>query len=1393
MRTPEAHATLKAMLRKAVAFILVAILSFSNVLGVMPGRVVIGNSTRLYGGQYDSLHYDSGWGYLGHDMPHYTPTPLPPDSTLPATGHELDSALFAPFSLHNLSIEEPCYFEQARYQFELLWQSDRKFCTLTTQELHLIFSQLDIANTTQAKNLLYTMAQDGFNVGESISILSIIKTGLFTYQQGQILAASQHWQYHIAYFQQFAQMFDIAYGVNQHRLVSVPFAATNNFYGAYQAVAQFSQQDIAHEVATHSAFAVSFMVDYPEYEYYEGLDIATIAMRFANIENMRQELDGNLTIDFELLLASIQNATMQGLMRFNHGLPWQMVDVNAVAMHYSSQQLANYTPQIVAQPEPDVPLATMPPLSPPIVTSPGAINVTVYSGQPLYAGSLATAPALQLGTASPATVSALPITTGLTAPSFLPGQVAHSATTAPAISIAVQQPQLTIYQTGQAFAGYTSAAAFDVAVAMFLAGYTPTDIHHAFALGTALGTSPMCAMAIVDALAIPAQDVQAIAGYGAAIMAFGGIAPMASTHQAIVTNAFSFQFNANDSVSLNTGAAIFRERIVTMPGRNGHGFALDLVYNSARADFNRPSTVNCSVTWEFGCRDCWSHGSTRQFNRSHRIICQYTWMAHGWAFDLPYVTNYVVNIPGRGSYPRHLIPAYMTLFVGGAPPGRLPLRYYTVTLYDGTRYQFNNLGQIVYIQDRFGNTTHFEYAVTFSRSMLARIIDSSGGVTRITYYQQSTGRSIRVVDPAGGVFTINKRLTFENHGFRVTDIVNQVGAVTTFTYEIRNYTFNILTREMNLNAPITQFGRPPAIGQTLLLTQVTYPSGAQLRFQYNVHRAAIGVGIREVWKVSTRELVSNNRVYNRTTFAYRSGPTAYPNGRNGAVPNSHTYSVTVTQNNGRRTEYTFNNNHLNISQVTQDSRGTVLWRRDFVYNAQRLPTTITLVETNGSYSRTTTQRFTYNANGQILTSVRPVANGSNNQRYVITNTYDSRFGLPLTTAFNTDNSTRVEERHTLSSDGRSITRTEIFENGTRVSRTDFRHDRYGNVTEVREFPNANSSTFIATQIEFDRGTMPRVVRNTNVQYVSGGLVGGTGIIERRFTYDALWRVLTETDPMGYTTTWRYDRIGRITRIDFPNGGHITYTYNNQLNTIVYRNILGGRYTYQMDGFGNLLTITCPGGNVILRNVYDNRMRITSTFNAPGATSSTERRFWYDIFDRVTREEVLRPVAGSGAYSRTLTEYFDVFDASGNRRVVTTVVGNNTASPSIQTFVQYDRAGRRTQEGTIGGRIFTYNFDLSGRVTRERTLGVDNRFTHNIFGITSVTNIQGNVSNNRYDSMGRVTHTSDFMGNYQRFTYDAIGRLIRTRTPFATVNGATVYADSRYYFDNNGNLREQFPF
>jgi len=897
---------------------------------------------------------------------------------------------------------------------------------------------------------------------------------------------------------------------------------------------------------------------------------------------------------------------------------------------------------------------------------------------------------------------------------------------------------------------------------------------------------------VLDVIQSDTDELDQVLEYGRSIMAFG-IAPMSTvtgpTLEDIRSNPFNLHFNADDSVNINTGASVFRTNILTLPGRNGFDLVLDLVYDSSDADIMGGPCVQSLAA------------VTSPKSRG---------LGSGWRFDLPYIhNNALLYVPGRGHFPltgdaalpvtmltNHSNDMAMSAFTGFTSGTLHTLQSNrSLTFLDGTVYFFRD-SHIIGKRDRFGNTIRFEYTggwvlrsvpgsvpgvnvmVPEFIGQLTGIVDSNG--LHINFNLGSTVTTI--TSPDGGVFTINMSgagasssgIHF-NVGGQVTSIRNQVEAVTRFTYSEARYYVRYRLYDFWGNPTFENRAR-----FTMLLRWVTYPSGARLEFNYNWFdinpTGPFGTGRLHEYRVTVRTLVSNGRRYMRTTFDY------WNNSNIWAPPpmQSLIATTTVTQNNGLRTVYTFNYRHLNTEQRTYNGT-TLLSVQTQIYCPQRrLPTNITLTEHRQSFSRTTIQLFFYNTHGQVTRAVSPLSRGNNYDRYATSITYDSRFGLPLTTTFMTDANTTIREVNRLSIDGRRIAGTDIYQNNVRLSRTNFLHDTHGNVTEIREFPNPNGAAFYTTRITYDRGTRPIHISTT----------GAVGAIDTHLTYDTMWRITSKRDPNGNVTVWGYDRIGRVTQITHPGGGRETFAYNDTSNVLTHRTILGATYSYRYDGLGNLLSISV-GGVVIQNNVYDDRMRLASTINAPGIDSSGETRFFYDNFDRVRQKiQMSRQGAdlelGMMAFGVTIF-HNDVSNANGDRRTETLIHNvSDEASISISTTI-YDRFGRRIQEGNLNGKRMHYEHDKIGRVTREYSLGVDNSFTHNIHGITSITNNEGNTARNTFDGMGRKTSSTDFRGNTQRFVYDGASRLIRHYVPFERVGTTTHYSLTRYTYDGGGNL------
>lgn len=104
-----------------------------------------------------------------------------------------------------------------------------------------------------------------------------------------------------------------------------------------------------------------------------------------------------------------------------------------------------------------------------------------------------------------------------------------------------------------------------------------------------------------------------------------------------------------------------------------------------------------------------------------------------------------------------------------------------------------------------------------------------------------------------------------------------------------------------------------------------------------------------------------------------------------------------------------------------------------------------------------------------------------------------------------------------------------------------------------------------------------------------------------YTYDALGRQTSMTDPRGNVTKYAYDGLGNLTKTTLPDGTTQTaaYTRNGQRKSVT--DALENKTAYTYDGNGNQLTVTDPMGNKTVSE-YDAAGRLLRETNALGGVT-----------------------------------------------------------------------------------------------------------------------------------------------------------------------------------------------
>ena len=338
------------------------------------------------------------------------------------------------------------------------------------------------------------------------------------------------------------------------------------------------------------------------------------------------------------------------------------------------------------------------------------------------------------------------------------------------------------------------------------------------------------------------------------------------------------------------------------------------------------------------------------------------------------------------------------------------------------------------------------------------------------------------------------------------------------------------------------------------------------------------------------------------------------------------------------------------------------------------------------------------------------------------------------------------------------------------------------------------------------------------------LTNPLGITTAVNTYDGLGRVRTQTVPRqgGKTATYSFYFSGYRNQEEDPDGGVITYYYDEKGRGYADADPLGNRTTKEFDGQDhivsitdprsykttytydndhNLRTITNPYGDRI-NKYYDSYFRLTQVTDPLGYST----RFFYDAKHHLTGVRDPLGNTTSAAYyadglintaadAKGTTTVF-AYDAYGNHHTTQTgshpavasaydSIGRLTAftdqAGSTTTFT-YDKRGLLTGRTDPLGKTLSFDYDSAGRLIAKRDR--NNRvvtYTYTLTGkIETVTYHDGSRVRFTYDLLDNLTSIEDPTGT-TRYSYDAAGRLTFMTDPRGFVIS--------YVYDEAGNTTE----
>ena len=375
-------------------------------------------------------------------------------------------------------------------------------------------------------------------------------------------------------------------------------------------------------------------------------------------------------------------------------------------------------------------------------------------------------------------------------------------------------------------------------------------------------------------------------------------------------------------------------------------------------------------------------------------------------------------------------------------------------------------------------------------------------------------------------------------------------------------------------------------------------------------------------------------------------------------------------------------------------------------------------------------------------------------------------------------------------------------------------DRYGDTTraayhdpsgKVAGFTNALGQGVSVTYADQDQDGFTFHVP-VRADHADGTSVG--------YEYDTRGNLIARTNRTGKVWRYSYDNQGLVTAITNPSGGRVAMVYNpdgtrvsatdhwtntttylydslKRLRRVDYQDLSSRAFTY--DVAGRLVAATNERSKV-MTFTYDDNERLTAVVDPLGHTN----RFVYDGNDRVvaridrlgkTTKVVYNELGLVGSVTNAAGEAVS-FTYDSHRRLATVTDAGGKVSrysydlegvltgvtdPLSNTWsFASDKVGRRTGITSPLGRTSQYTYDALGRlISRTDPLGRARTYSHDVMGrLTNVVFPEGVQASYERDDLGNVTRMTDPRGYTWDRGYDVTGRL-RSRTDPLT--NTTTYA------------------
>lgn len=755
---------------------------------------------------------------------------------------------------------------------------------------------------------------------------------------------------------------------------------------------------------------------------------------------------------------------------------------------------------------------------------------------------------------------------------------------------------------------------------------------------------------------------------------------------------------------------------------------------------------------------------------------------------------------------------------------------------------FGSDGRLIGIKDRFGNEIKFTH---INRTMngrsypvISRIVDSIGRNINFTYQTNlndpnfDTGNmteNITIAVTHSSVPSENLTLTYAKKRERVTisqngtvignryepylySVTDQQGISTFYSYFLAAEKFDAISKSMS-NAAGTG---------VYLLRYAMYPHSTTFYEYDKVSRNWGGQGAYEAYRIITRwdslniyeydkpnPAIKARGIYNGRDYTYFGDVTGFPTySIEESIPESYRFGSEVMNQDQIKTKYTFNGKKqlLTTEQTAANGEKLIQTVQSYDPNFKYKPTRIENKAIKGSQQDTTYNLYQYYSWGDLQSETKPLtaaqlSDANKVKEYTLKYEYDSNFKLPTKMEYYQNSSTLLTTTNSYDSQGRLKTSTNANGEITTINYATTTDGRTEEIVKTLE----NGKTARTLMLY---GNTASQLFPTSIKTFYTNNLGQLTASETKATYNLLYGVQTSsTDANNKTTTYQYDKYGRLTKTTYP-------VVNNQSgDTFRIEDIVDFR-DQVIDNSPNYMD---SENKYVITTRVDAKTKITRIRDNAASHDQVTHSFYdgfgnlilYGQYDGYTDQQLVMQQYHYDIMTRP--EY--VVDTYGN---VSTLAYDGWGRP----YEAIDPFGNlyRTDYDIINRKNTSY-FVAAGDIASFRSNPAANTFKKNV--LESYFDVWGreitrkaypnwpstNVTveeNIEYDYLGNLIGYTDPNRSRTSYTYDKLNRLTSVRDPLnqttsyqynllgilkATVqtDGSTTWTTSKEY-DETGFLK-----